>query len=394
MTRRALLGSAAAAGMVAATPWPLRALAQGGGGQDLAMVWPDLARQQLATGKPSAVAYTVVQPQGVIADGLGHLTKSPNAPPADSTTIFEIGSTTKVFTAILLGLTVDPTFGVTLDTKLGPFLRGLPEEVRNKKVEKLTFGELAQYASCLTSDPPGHNSPDYSLQDLAEWLNGPDALQHPCQPGKVYYYSNIAWGLLGYALAQVWQYPGGWTDLVRDQLTLPLGMPDTLRSGTQTADQLRRTATGYDLEDKPVQPLLGAPFLGGGGELVSTAADMVTFIQLNIDPSRAPTPALQRAIRFTQGSLRTYKRGIPEGAKPPPRKLKATVSSGIGWFAGVTASGAIGWTKNGGTQGFESFVGFLPSTQQGIFMVLNHAGFNPQTDGRTDLGLDPLDDPG
>ena len=53
----------------------------------------------------------VVQPQGVIATALGHLSKDPGAPDADATTIFEIGSTTKVFTAILLGLTVDPSFG-------------------------------------------------------------------------------------------------------------------------------------------------------------------------------------------------------------------------------------------------------------------------------------------
>jgi CubicO group peptidase (beta-lactamase class C family) len=79
---------------------------------------------------------------GVIANGLGHLSKQPGAPDADSTTIFEIGSTTKVFTAILLGLTVEPSFGVTLDTKLGPFLHELPEEIRNTR---------AGPSSCATS---------------------------------------------------------------------------------------------------------------------------------------------------------------------------------------------------------------------------------------------------
>jgi len=78
----------------------------------------------------------------VIANGLGHLSKQPGAPDADSTTIFEIGSTTKVFTAILLGLTVEPSFGVTLDTKLGPFLHELPEEIRNTR---------AGPSSCATS---------------------------------------------------------------------------------------------------------------------------------------------------------------------------------------------------------------------------------------------------
>jgi len=47
-----------------------------------------------------------------------------------------------VFTAILLGLTVEPSFGVTLDTKLGPFLHELPEEIRNTR---------AGPSSCATS---------------------------------------------------------------------------------------------------------------------------------------------------------------------------------------------------------------------------------------------------
>ena len=390
MTRRALLGSAAAAGVAVATPWPLRALAQSGTDPNLAQEWADFANSHVGTGQldPSAAAYTVVRRgEGAIAEGVGTLSKRSGADKASATTLFEIGSVTKVFTAILLGLTITSDMGVTLDTELEPFL----PEVTNKKVTKLTFGELAQYTNCLTSSPPGSSDPNYTIDRLNAWLNGPEALQKPCHPDHSYYYSNVGWGLLGYALGQVWKTD--WTDLVRNQLTLPLGMNDTLRSGTQTPEQQLRTAAGYDKDGNAVPPLLGAPFLGGGGELVSTAADMAIFIERNIDPSSAGS--LEPAIRFAQGSVRTYKRGIPEGDNPPPRKLDPQVSVGVGWFADMTQDGAIGWTKNGGTTGFESFVGFIPSTGVGIFMVFNKKGLNPESKGRSLLGLGPLDaDPG
>ena len=390
MTRRALLGSAAAAGVVVATPWPLRALAQSGTDPDIAQEWADLAHSHVGTGSrdPSAVAYAVIRPgEDAIAEGLGTLSKQAGADHTLPNTIFEIGSTTKVFTAILLGLTVGSNLGVTLDTTLEPFLPG----VTNKKVTKLSFRDLAQYTNCLTSDPPGHNDPNYTVDQLNAWLNGPDAQLAPCHPNHSFYYSNIGWGLLGYALGQVWNTD--WTDLVRNRLAVPLGMNDTLRSGTQDGEQQLRTATGYDKDGKEAPPLLGAPFLGGGGELVSTAADMARFIEVSIDPSIAGS--LEPAIRFAQGSLRTYKRGIEEGSPPPPQKLDPRVSTGIGWFADVTKDGAVGWSKNGGTSGFESFIGVIPSTGVGIFMVLNMQGFNPQTRGRELLGLGPLDaDPG
>jgi hypothetical protein len=43
MNSRALLGSAGAAGVAVATPWPLRALAQSGSGVDIAQEWADFA---------------------------------------------------------------------------------------------------------------------------------------------------------------------------------------------------------------------------------------------------------------------------------------------------------------------------------------------------------------
>lgn len=383
MTRRALLGSAAAAGMVAATPWPLRALAQGGGGSGVTTQWITYAESLVPT-PASAVAYAIVESGQIsAAEGLGKMSKKAGAKKAGPHAIFELGSVTKVFTAILLGLTIEPSMGVTLETELGPFL---PRTMTNIGVGDLTFGQLAQYASCLHTSAPGFNSPHYKLKTLVAWLNGQKALLPPaCMPGTDYYYSNLAWGLLGYSLGKVWGT--SWTHLVRDQVALPLGMTDTRRSGTQTHNQQRRTVAGYGLNGKSVPPRLGAPFLGGGGELVSTAADMAKFVQVNLDPSSAPGN-LPAAIQFAQSSLKTYTEGIVEGQKTPvPKPLNPPVQAGIGWFGGSTPSGQAGWSKNGGTTGFGSFVGFIPAQGIGIFLVANSKKINPQRMGRKVLGI-------
>jgi CubicO group peptidase (beta-lactamase class C family) len=99
MSRRALLGSAGAAGVAVATPWPLRALAQSGTDPNIAQEWEQFAQSHVGTGQldPSAAAYTVVQRgEGAIAEGVGTLSKHAGADTPSATTLFEIGSVTKV----------------------------------------------------------------------------------------------------------------------------------------------------------------------------------------------------------------------------------------------------------------------------------------------------------
>jgi serine-type D-Ala-D-Ala carboxypeptidase/endopeptidase len=386
LTRRAFVRGAAAAGAVVALD-PLRALAQGGSG--IASAWEAYAQSVLSGPKHvSAVGYAIVQPgQQPIVKSLGTLSANSNVA-AGPTTIYEIGSCTKVFTAILLARTMASDSSITLGTTIGAYL---PKPVTKAGgIADLTFGQLATYSNGLTSHAPGDNSPHYKLSQLAQWLNGPNALLSPFTPGTDYYYSNIAWGLLGRALGII--HDTNWTKAVVSEVTSPLGMPDTVRSGTQSK---ARTATGYQKSGAVAPPRLGAPFLGGGGELVSTPADMATFMAQVIDPGSAPA-ALQGPLAAVQVPQQTFTQGLIKGQKPPPKTLPTPIGTGLGWFLGTTGSGVPGVTKNGGTTGFGSFVGCLQQTADpqsgiGIFAVANDQAVNMNRPGRTTLGLGGAD---
>jgi serine-type D-Ala-D-Ala carboxypeptidase/endopeptidase len=158
----------------------------------------------------------------------------------DGGTIFEIGSITKVFTALLLG-------------------------------------DLASHAAGLPRDPKG---------TLGRWLgdrHNPNAVLTVEQlyagfaktrlrrrPGDRVRYSNLGGGLLGQALARAAGQP--YEELVRQRICLPLGMPDTMIA--PTGEQAGRLATGHTRRGRPVHPL-ELPALAGAGALRSTANDLL-----------------------------------------------------------------------------------------------------------------------
>jgi serine-type D-Ala-D-Ala carboxypeptidase/endopeptidase len=308
------------------------------------------ARQLVGGPNPRAVgcAYAAIDGSQQVAGAAGQLSAAASAAAARADSLFEIGSVTKVFTTTLLAQTIEsPQHQVELSSPIGPYL---PAGVTNPQVKALTFGELASYSSCLITSAPGQNRPTYTVPQLVEFLNGSNPFVSGCTPGASYYYSNLAVGLLGYTLGTVWG--SSWDVLLRQNITGPLQMPDTVR--TPDAAQTARLATGYT-PSGPARAIAGAPFLGGGGVLKSTANDMLRFLAAQLDPSHAPG-TLSRAIPATH----VEQNG---GAGAP--------AVGLGWFLQSTTGGQPAISKNGGTRGFGALIAFVPAARRGAFIVTN-----------------------
>jgi serine-type D-Ala-D-Ala carboxypeptidase/endopeptidase len=309
------------------------------------------AHQLVGSPNPRAVgcAYAAIDGMQQVAGAAGQLSAdAAAAEPARADSLFEIGSVTKVFTTTLLAQTIEsPQQHITLTTPVGPYL---PAEITNPEVKALTFGELASYSSCLVTAAPGQNLATYTVPQLAQFLNGPNPFVSGCTPGASYFYSNLAVGLLGYTLATIWN--SSWDELLRHKITGPLQMPDTVR--TPDAAQSARLATGYG-PNGPARAIAGAPFLGSGGVLKSTANDMLRLLAAQLDPSHAPG-TLSKAISATQ----IKQNG---GAGRP--------SVGLGWFLQSTTSDQPALSKNGGTRGFGAYIAFVPAARRGAFIVTN-----------------------
>jgi serine-type D-Ala-D-Ala carboxypeptidase/endopeptidase len=122
----------------------------------------------------------------------------------DGDTVYEIGSVTKTFTATLLAQAV-LSGRVTLDT---PVAQLLPDfKIPSRGDKEITLGELATQHSGLPGMPSNflptdqaNPYADYDSAKLKAFLAGYELRR---DPGAAYEYSNLGFGLLGYALAQL-----------------------------------------------------------------------------------------------------------------------------------------------------------------------------------------------
>ncbi|MEA2884455.1 MAG: serine-type D-Ala-D-Ala carboxypeptidase/endopeptidase [Bradyrhizobium sp.] len=270
----------------------------------------------------------------------------------DGDTVFEIGSISKVFTALLLAEMV--TRGeITLDDPVAKYLPGsvkMPE--RNGK--PITFLDLATYRSGLPRLPDGiPNAGDnpyasYTAEQLYAFLSG-----HTLKfdPGRHYEYSNLGFGLLGHVLAL--RADIAYEDLVVSRICTPMGLSDTRIS--LTASMRERLAQGH-LSNLRTASNWDFQVLAGAGALRSTANDLVKFMKATCLPG-AGAP-LQQAIEL---SLKIRR---PTAA--------SNVKTGLGWFF-LNSTGDEIVYKEGMTGGYASFAGFSKTQRSGAVVLSNAA---------------------
>ncbi|NVD37276.1 serine hydrolase [Ensifer sp. HO-A22] len=302
----------------------------------------------------------IIDAEGKRVVAHGRLEKDDARPP-DGNTVFEIGSVTKVFTALALADTVERG-GVQLDT---PVSQLLPESVVLRQAtdgKPITLKHLATHMSGLPRlpgnlVPADDNDPyaDYGVAKLYAFLS---SHQPTRPPGGEHEYSNLGYGLLGHLLAL--QSGQSYEALVSERITVPLGMADT--AITALPEWQGRRATGHDAGLEPTSDWdLGA--LQGAGALRSTANDLLIFLQaaMGKKPSTL-APAFSAMLRNRQ----------PLG--------DGTAEQALGWVISGQGDRQIVW-HNGGTGGYRSFVGFRPSTGVGVVVLSNTS---------TEIGVDDI----
>ena len=294
--------------------------------------------------------------QGRLAAG------DPRVPDADS--VFEIGSITKVFTAIVLADMVEGG-EVGLDAPVRELL-GPDARLPSRDGIEITPLHLATHSSGLPRlpdnlDPADLANPyaDYTEADLMAFLASHD-LRRPI--GESVEYSNLGAGLLGHALAV--RAGADYETLVTGRVLDPLGMTDTRVELTPSARE--RLATGHGLSLEPAANW-DMPALAGAGALRSTANDLLSFVEANLGLRESRLDAVLRATHEPRRSF-----------EPPSTDI------GLGWLIRTGHGREFRW-HSGGTGGYRSFVGFDGEAGVGV-VVLSNAARNV-----TDLGFHLLD---
>lgn len=276
--------------------------------------------------------------------------------PLDARALVEIGSITKVFTALLLADGV-----VRGDWELRTPVRALlptAAEVPSRNGVEVTLQHLATHTSGLVRSPfrmglranlsflQFGTDPyaDFTADDLLIALGSTRLRRKPGAGGVKY--SNFGYGVLGHALAHAVGKDYG--EVIAERICEPLGLEDTAVPGMLTAEQQSRAAQGYRGGGRIAEawPLAGLP---GAGALRSTARDVLVFLHAQLDPASSP---LEQAIRLTH---RTPPGG-PSGM-------------GLGWHR---AGQKVMW-HNGGTGGFRTIAAFRQDAGTAVTVLVNQS---------------------
>lgn len=277
--------------------------------------------------------------------------------PAGGDTLYEIGSVTKIFTALLLAdMAERGEVGLHDAVALH-----LPSSVRvpTRSGRPIRLIDLVNHVSGLPRLPDNLGGDDsvswqrYRTADLYAFLAS-HTLVH--EVGEVEVYSNVGVALLGHALAR--RAGCDFPSLVARRITGPLGMRDTVF--TEDAEQRHRLAEGHAAGGEPAPPMR-SDTLAAAGMLRSTAIDMLRFLGAVLDPASPLAPAVARSVR-------------PLADDPAVR---------LGWGLEDNFGSRILWHQ-GRTFGFASYIGIDVAQNRAIVVL------SSRKQSVTDIGFHAL----
>lgn len=266
--------------------------------------------------------------------------------------VFDIGSITKVFTALVLAdMVAREEVGLEdpLERFLSPGIKAPRWQDRG-----ITLLDLATHTAGLPRLPRNllvratlHGSNPYRGYTVKDLNRGLAATRLRRPPGSTCRYSNFGFAVLGHALAAA--AGDAYEQLVVDRVCRPLGLGDT--TFEVHADVASRRESGHAGAGEPVPDWDLAAFAPAGG-LRSTAADMVRFLRANLAPEK------------------TELHGALEDAQRRRRPIGASAHIGLGWHLREEGAATVAW-HNGGTGGFGGFVAMARERGTGVAVLYN-----------------------
>ncbi|MBI5380711.1 MAG: serine hydrolase [Opitutae bacterium] len=306
-------------------------------------------------GQPGGIAVAWVDRDGATFFQSGHYA-SDDPRPITPDTQFEIGSVTKVFTALLLAES-ERRGKVSRHDPAAKYL--LPaDDPAQAALAKITLLSLTTHTSGLPRLPANiGKNPDASTDPYAAYgraalveglrLHGPSTTV-----GRSVAYSNFGVSVLGEALGAAWG--ASYAEALRAQVLAPLGMNVTtvgLAGQPPPADLAPGHADGKRV---PNWTFLACAAAGG---IRSSTRDLARLLAACLGGPDAP---LHAALNTTQ--------------QPQHANADTGGHIGLGWMLTDDAERPIVW-HNGATAGSHAFVGFCPKTGVGIALLANvHKG--------------------
>ncbi len=282
--------------------------------------------------------------------------------PVTPSTLFQIGSNTKVYTATLVMQLVDDGL-IELDAPVKRYLPGL--ELGDRKArDAITVRMLLTHTSGIEGD----YFEDYGRGDdgIERYVESLKEIGQIHSPTEMWSYCNSGWVLLGRLVEVMRDQP--YHQVLRERLLKPIGAHRT----TVLMEEMLATscAVGHMVTPDapaPVVPpsVMMSPSQAPAGSMTaSTTAEVLAFVRMHLDGGRARdgTPVL---------SAKNAKAMQQPQAKLPRSSLGDAM--GLGWIlADWDGERMIG--HGGGTIGQQSFLHVLPDRRFAVVLLTNSTG--------------------
>jgi D-alanyl-D-alanine-carboxypeptidase/D-alanyl-D-alanine-endopeptidase len=300
--------------------------------------------------KGAALAAAQVGRDGIVYSFAGRVADADASLPPDEHTLFEIGSISKTFTAVLLADAV-VRGEVALDDPVERFLPG-GVKLRDRDGAPLRLLDLATHRSGLPRSP-GLPSWIYRLEpfgsygatDLMAWL----ARWKPEVPrGERYTYSNVGIGLLGWLLGR--RAGSGYAALLKERVLQPLGIADAVHVAVP-AGATATLAAGHDEAGAPA-PAIDFGVLAPAGSLVASAAAIARYAQAAL--GLLDDRPLEAAFLL---AMRPHAEGPAKGSQV-----------GLAWLV-VPLFDRLVYRHEGDTPGFSSALVLHPARRRGALVL-------------------------
>ncbi len=288
--------------------------------------------------------------------------------PVTNKTVFELGSSTALFTNILLAEEI--ALGrMSLNDSLEKYILDLV--ISSDYISNISLLNLATQTSSLSFDATNEMTSRSQLPEyFSNWIPGTSV-------GSTWTYSNMNAGLLGYALEA--STHENINQLFKNRLLRPLGMQ---LIGTEISKEYEENyAEGYTEEDKKIRSSANSLFPSADGMKVS-GDDMLQFLKASLQLPGVPEKIID-AMRMTQTAyVKTDKLWQGLGwTIHPINDNNITESMNLN-LQDLTKAKILDknnrkfnlnvWVdKTGETEGFSSYIVAIPAHKSGVVLLAN-----------------------
>ena len=341
------------------------------------MTADEIIKKHVKKSKIPGISIGLIDENGTQFFNYGEIKKESGVEPT-SDTLYEIGSMTKTFTAIL-AVQLQNEGVLSLDDPITKFLPEFAGSDFDKN--KITLYHLITHTSGLVEVPlrdypkniikllfrttKGKLFPPRYSYDTFDFLQEVSQLKLQNNPGTKFRYSNTGVGLVGKILERITDLP--YEELIKNKILNILNMDNT--TITVSDNHKEKFATGYLYTGKESDPI-NIPAVMSAGSICSTVSDLLKFLEVNLGLEQSSLSSTLEYCKSTRinPSFSFFQKFTA--------KLFMGVQSteiGLGWIIGDLKNIQI-IQHSGGTEGFSTTMMMNLNEKTGI-VVLSNAAF-------------------